>query len=509
MKKISFIYFMLFISSLLLNTSCEEDGNIIQADFEASSTTIKAGEKVIFNDLSTGNVSAWNWTFEGGIPATSQLSQPEVTYHAKGQYSVTLEVRNIDGAVTRTKENIITVGNSEVVADFTVNTANAMNDTPVTFTDLSTGSIDSWKWTFTPASGDVVTSTEKNPEIIFTNPSVYTVKLEVSNEDYSDTKIVERYLTVIDAASVIADFTSDIQFTYEGRSIPFADKSVGRITSWLWEFEGANIPSSTAQNPIVTFTTAGSHKVRLTVSNGTVDDTMVKEKYINIISSNGLSAFFRFDGAVKDELSSVVTSKIEEKGRITFDVTDRKNQLGNAANLDGSGGFIVKDDDAFNFGTSDYTIAVWLKVEETNSTTRMVPWQESGASGSGDNQTWLRLYSTATNQLTFATEDATGASTIHLTQSNSPEVNNIADGHWRHVVCVRSGTRTRLYVDGIERRNTNASTVKNVSNAGEFKVGCQESGIGNYMNKFIGSMDDLIIYKRTLSAQEIATLYTY
>lgn len=508
MKKISFIYPILFISSLLLSTSCEEDGNIIQADFEASSTTIKAGEKVLFNDVSTGNVSAWNWTFEGGTPATSQLSQPEVTYNTKGQYSVTLEVKNIDGSVTKTKEKFITVGNSEVVADFSSNVTNVMNDTPVIFTDLSTGSIDSWKWTFTPTSGNVVTSTEKNPEIIFTNPSVYSVKLEVSNEDYSDTKIVENYLTVIDAASVIADFTSDIQFTYEGESITFTDKSVGRIISWLWEFEGANIATSTAQNPIVTFTSAGSHKVRLTASNGTVDDTMVKEKYINIISSNGLSAFFRFDGAVKDELSSVVTSKIEEKGQITFDIADRKNQSGHAADFDGTGGFIIKDDNAFNFGTGDYTIAVWLKVEEANSTVRMVPWQESGAGGSGDNQTWLRLYSTATNLLTFATEDVAGGSIIHLTQSNSPEVNNIANGQWRHVVCVRSGTRTRLYVDGVERRNTNASAVKNVSNAGDFKVGFQESGV-NFTNKYIGAMDDLIIYKRALSAQEIATLYTY
>lgn len=509
MKKISFIYSILFISGLLLSTSCEEDGKVIKADFEVSSTTIKAGEKVTFNDISTGNISAWNWTFEGGTPETSQLSQPEVTYNTKGQYAVTLEVKDIDGSITVTKEDFMTVGNSEVTADFTTNTFNAMNDTPVIFTDLSTGSIDNWKWTFTPASGDVVISTEKNPEIIFTNPSVYSIKLEVSNADYSDTKTVENYLTVIDASSVIADFTSDIQFTYEGGSITFTDKSIGRITSWLWEFEGANITSSTAQNPIVTFTTAGSHKVKLTASNGAIDNSMVKEQYINIISSNGLSVFFRFDGAVKDELSSVVTSKIENKGQITFGITDRKNQSGNAANFDGTGGFIVKDDDAFNFGTGDYTIAVWLKVEEVNSTTRMVPWQESGAGGSGDNQTWLRLYSTATNQLTFATEDAAGGSTIHLTQSNSPEVNNIANGQWRHVVCVRSGTRTRLYVDGVERRNVSASAVKNVSNTGDFKVGFQESGIGNFINKYIGAMDDLIIYKRALSAQEIATFYTY
>ena len=149
----------------------------------------------------------------------------------------------------------------------------------------------------------------------------------------------------------------------------------------------------------------------------------------------------------------------------------------------------MKDDDLFNIGTTDYTISIWLKVSEENSTTRMVPWQESGALGTRDNQTWLRLYSTSTNQLTFATEDENGGSTIHLTAANSPEVNNIANGEWRNVVCVRAGTKISLYVDGVERRSATTSAVKNVSNAGDFKIGFQESGYGNYINKYIGAID--------------------
>lgn len=509
MKKRSFIYSVWFICSLIFCLSCEEDDHSIQVDFEASQNKIMAGEKVIFNDLSVGKISAWNWTFEGGTPATSQLSQPEVTYNKPGEYAVMLEVRNADGVVQLAKEKFVVVGNSKVTANFTSDVVSVMNDTPVTFTDLSTGTVSNWKWTFTSLEGEVIASTEQHPQVLFTVPSIYSVSLEVSNEEFSDLKTVENYIQVIDATKVIANFESDKQFTYAGGKVTFTDKSVGRVTSWLWSFEGADISSSTSQHPQVTFTSAGIHKVSMTASNGSVDDTIVKEGYVRIIPSNALSAFLTFDKAIRDELSDEVTSKVKTLGNITFETADRKNVTGNTAYFDGTGGFIIGDDDAFNMGTGNYTVAVWLKVGVEYSTTRMVAWQESGAGATGDDQTWLRLYSTATNQLTFATEDAAGGSTLHLTSSNS-SVNNIANGEWRHVVCVRDGLVTSVYIDGVFIRSvTSSKGIKNVSNAGTFKVGCQESGVGNYTNKFIGAIDDLIVYKRALSAQEIAELYQY
>lgn len=511
MKKIIiYICTILPVSSLMLFLSCSDDeNNSIQAEFEASVNEVMAGEKVVFNDLSAGNVSAWNWTFEGGTPSTSQLSQPEVVYDTPGQYSVTLEVRNKDGAASLTKEAFITVGYSSLTANFTSNTVNAMNDTPVTFTDLSTGIATAWKWTFTSTTGDIVTSTEQHPSITFTAPGLYSVKLEVSNPEYSDTKTVENYLTVIDAFNVIADFTAYSRYTYQGAEVLFTDKSVGRITSWLWTFEGPVAFTATDQNPSIVFPQEGVYKVSLKASNGSIDNTITREDYITVIPSADLSAMFTFDGVIRDEVSAAVTAKVQQLGTISLDASNRRNIAGHAASFDGSGGFIVKDDPAFNLGTGDFTISVWLKILEAQKTVRMVAWQESGAGGSGDNQTWLRHYSTATNHLTFATEDAAGGSTIHLTEANSPAVNNIANGQWRHVVCVRAGLTTSIYVDGTLARSVNATVIKDVSNAGDFKVGCQESGVGKYINPFIGFIDDLLIYKRALTDQEVATLYGY
>jgi hypothetical protein len=109
--------------------------------------------------------------------------------------------------------------------------------------------------------------------------------------------------------------------------------------------------------------------------------------------------------------------------------------------------------------------------------------------------------------LTFATEDATGGSTNHLTAANSPAAYNIANGQWRHVVCVREGLKTSIYIDGVFTRSVNSgSGIKNVSNAGNFKIGWQENGVASYRNRYIGAMDDLIIYRRALTTQEIVDL---
>jgi hypothetical protein len=171
--------------------------------------------------------------------------------------------------------------------------------------------------------------------------------------------------------------------------------------------------------------------------------------------------------------------------------------------FNGSGGFYVADHEAMNFGTGDYTVSVWYK---TNTNQRGMLWQESGALGSGDNQTWLRILGSATNLTSFSTEDATGGSTINLTTANSGTTATTNDGVWHHVVCVRSGAVTALYIDGVKiREATSATGAKTTSNSAGFKVGMQE-GTAGFSNAFNGQIDDLVIYKRALNQSEISAL---
>lgn len=82
--------------------------------FTADKTMINTADFVAFRDLSTGGVTEWNWTFEGGNPSTSTLEQPTVQYSAEGSYAVSLKVSNGLGSDVTTLSGYITVSASSV-----------------------------------------------------------------------------------------------------------------------------------------------------------------------------------------------------------------------------------------------------------------------------------------------------------------------------------------------------------------------------------------------------------
>lgn len=64
---------------------------------------------ISFYDSSLYIPTAWSWTFQAGIPATSTSSNPSVQWAAPGTYSVALQATNVNGGNTKTKLAYITV----------------------------------------------------------------------------------------------------------------------------------------------------------------------------------------------------------------------------------------------------------------------------------------------------------------------------------------------------------------------------------------------------------------
>lgn len=86
------------------------------ASFSADQQVVCEGTQIQYTDLSEGgNITDWNWTFEGGTPATSTDQNPVVTYSDAGSYSVTLEVENSMGVDESTETTYITVNGSPAV----------------------------------------------------------------------------------------------------------------------------------------------------------------------------------------------------------------------------------------------------------------------------------------------------------------------------------------------------------------------------------------------------------
>jgi len=501
-NKIILLAYFMFIGIFL---SCKEDleDPNLAADFNADVQTVKASSSITFTDISEGSASRWNWTFEGGTPATSDLSSPTVVYNQPGTYAVTLTLSNGKRTSTLTKENFITVSFNEIVANFEVDKTTVRQGESLTFKDLSTGMPTTWRWEFIPVTGTPIVSNQQNPTITFKEPGKYTVKLTASNPEFSNVVTKNEFLDIIDITSVNANFTSDLSGTYTGGSIAFSDQSVGTATAWNWTFEGGMPTSSTSQNPTIIYNTPGLYKVTLVASNTARSSTMEKEGYVVVVPGNDLVAFYPFGGTGNDAGPNKVNPT--QVGTVAFTGTDRKSITNNAAVFDGASGLLVPDNSNFNFETGNFSVSFWVK---TDKTSRMMIWQESGEAGSATSQTWLRIGDNATTQyMRFNTEDATGGGFVNLATEG-----RVSDNTWHHVVCVREGQTNRVYIDGVRAKESQIAVLKDVSTEEGFKIGLQKglattanpSGLSNFFN---GQLDDMVIYKKALTAAEVTALF--
>jgi PKD repeat protein len=479
----------------------EEDATskTIKPVFESERQEISAGDSVTFKDFSEGYATKWKWTFEGGSPATSNLSSPVVQYNTPGIYSVTVEVSNGTTTTTLTKNEYIKVDYNQVKADFNTPSTVVFTGQTIPFKDTSIGKPQTWLWEFVPVSGGTtLTSTQQNPTLTFSDTGYYNVSLTASNPSYSDKKTKTNFIRVIDINAVSADFTSEETATYAGGSIAFSDLSLGYVTSWQWSIEGPVTITSTQQNPVISFTTAGRYKVSLTASNGTKTVTKTIDNYILVVPSGSLGAFFPFNGNIHDVGPNAIATTSLGAG-VVFTNTDRKGKQGNTATFNGGTGVVAANHNACNFGTNDYSISCWVN---TPLSTRMMVWQESGKNGSRDNGTWLRIGdNTSTQVMRFNVEDATGASILNLASANS-----VSDGQWHHLVAVRQGLVTSIYIDGVKRGSLTATVLKEVSNSANFKIGVQEGPTSN-SNFFNGDIDDVIIYNKALTDAEVLAFF--
>ncbi|WP_246223037.1 PKD domain-containing protein [Draconibacterium halophilum] len=252
-------------------------------NFSANNTDISEGQSVSFTDLSTNTPTIWNWTFNGGSPASSTSKNPTVIYATPGVYSVILSAENDGGTNTVTKSGYITVQDipDAPVVNFSANNTDISEGQSVSFTDLSTNTPTIWNWTFN--GGSPASSTSKNPTVVYATPGIYSVTLSAENDGGSNTVTKSGFITVQEIIEApIADFSADITTVLEGGEISFSDKSKNTPSSWKWDFEGGNPATSTERNPKVAYHSANNYKVSLTVTNAAGNHTKTIDNYITV-----------------------------------------------------------------------------------------------------------------------------------------------------------------------------------------------------------------------------------
>ena len=249
------------------------------ANFTAAPNSTCVNTTVQFTDLSTGKIDSWLWNFGDGSTNTTQNTSHQ--YSAAGNYTVSLNVTNECGSNTTTKIDFITV-TAKPIADFVVDNNSTCVDTPVQFTDNSTGKIDSWTWDF--PGGNPANATGQGPHnVTYSTAGNYTVNLTVSNACGSNNMTKIDYITV--KAAPVANFTANVTNPCVNASVNFTDLSTpaGEIDNWTWDFPGGTPSNATGVGPhTVTYSVAGTYTVNLTVTNACGNDTESKSNYITV-----------------------------------------------------------------------------------------------------------------------------------------------------------------------------------------------------------------------------------
>ena len=164
------------------------------ANFWGSPKSGDAPLNVSFTDISTGEPTAWSWSFGDGTYSAQQ--NPVHTYSAAGIRTVALTVSNAAGVWSMTKPNYINVTASQKpVANFWGTPTSGNAPLNVTFTDNTTGEPTAWDWSF----GDGTYSTVKNPSHTYSAAGNYTVKLTASNTAGVSTQTKTNYINLVTA----------------------------------------------------------------------------------------------------------------------------------------------------------------------------------------------------------------------------------------------------------------------------------------------------------------------
>ncbi len=219
------------------------------------------GDSSLFTNNSQQGSNAftgWKWKFGDGN--SSSLQSPKHLYATYGKYQVYLQVLDANNCSADTTDTV-TIW-PRPIASFASNTICFRDSTnhisQSTITLPLGGAITSYRWTF----GGGRTSSVQQTKHVYPTAGLYTTKLHVSDLNGCTDSISQ---TVVVDTLPVALFTADT--VCFGNQTSFTDKSFGRgsiLTTWGWGF--GNAQTSNLQNPTITYTSAGSYNVKLSIT---------------------------------------------------------------------------------------------------------------------------------------------------------------------------------------------------------------------------------------------------
>jgi hypothetical protein len=175
-----------------------------------------------------------------------------------------------------------------------------------------------------------------------------------------------------------------------------------------------------------------------------------------------------FDNSMKNDLETV--------GNAQISTSVKKFGTGSMA-FDGSGDYLdTATNQVLAFGTGDFTIEGWLYTNSTTGDRNLVDFRPTGTNGAYPN-----IFIAGGGYLSYSAN-----ASVPITGGTV-----IATGTWYHFALARSGTSTKLFLNGTQQGSTYTDSSNYVVGDGRPRIGA--GGYGAGVANFSGYIDDLRI----------------
>ncbi len=193
------------------------------------------------------------------------------------------------------------------------------------------------------------------------------------------------------------------------------------------------------------------------------------------------------------------SSGIGNNGNATGVTTIVSGKHGNARYFNGSGAIVVDDSQTLKLNLTDFSLAATIKLDSSgNGSIRTI--LRKGITGYNP---FYALRVSASNKVEFTVRDYPEPAHGYTLTSNSA----IKTDEWVTITVTFNYTSklSRLYINGVSNVQSNAIDFGDISNNKTFAIGRASDSLDQY---FKGSIDEVKIFNRTLSANEVASLDT-
>lgn len=228
--------------------------------------------------------------------------------------------------------------------------------------------------------------------------------------------------------------------------------------------------------------------------------TATKPDTVNSSQNNkltdGLVGMWSFDGSDLTSATATDVSANSNDGTLKSDPKPAIGNIGQALEFDGVDDYVEVSNEE-NFDIDRITVSFWARVEGQSSDNDYPRPVSKGQSATNNGAYGIRVTDPDQNGAGFRVKDSAG-STHDAVDSSGIE----NDKQWHHYVGVYDGSIQKFYIDGDQKgSNSWSGTINDVSDPVHI-------GDGNNERHFNGDIDNVRIYDRALSDNEIQRLYS-